>query len=62
MYLKYIMDSDFIMNAIFIFAGLILYSYTIMMLRDAISQCASFNYEPKGTYVVVGIFIFMLFL
>lgn len=59
-YIKYIMNSDYIVNAVFIFAGLILYSYTIMMLREAIAQCATFQFEPKGSYVVLGIFVFIL--
>ena len=31
-----------VVNAIFTFAGLLLYFYTIMMLRNAIDQSASF--------------------
>ena len=31
-----------VVNAIFTFVGLLLYFYTIMMLRNAINQCASF--------------------
>lgn len=41
-YLIYLSSSITILNILFTLAGVSLYLYTIMMLRSAISQCASF--------------------
>ena len=56
----YLITSYNVINAIFTFTGLMLYFYTIMMLRNAIAECASFHFETKGTYVICALYCFLL--
>lgn len=50
------------LNVVFTVCGLILYCYTIMMIRRAIKQCAEFRFETCGSYFICGMFIFILVL
>ena len=56
----FLITSYNVLNLIFTFLGLLLYLYTIMMLRQAIQRCASFQFETSVTYVICGIFLFIL--
>ena len=49
-----------ICNDIIILSALVLYSYTIVILRRAIAKCSSYQFETRGTYVITGLYIFML--
>ena len=51
-----------VFNAFFTFMGLLLYFYTIMMLRNAINQCAAFQFEVGGTYIICALYGFILLL
>ena len=56
----FLITSFNVLNLILTFLGLLLYFYTIMMLRQAIQRCASFQFETSVTYVICGIFFFIL--
>ena len=49
-----------ICNNTVILAALVIYSYTIVLLRSAIAKCASFDFETTGTYMIAGLYCFNL--
>ena len=61
-YVMYINVSCNVFNIMFNFTALLLYFYTIMMLRNAINQCASFQFDVRGTYIICGLYGFILLL
>ena len=56
----YLMIASNVCNDVIILTALILYSYTIVILRSAIAKCASFQFETTGTYVIAGLYCFTL--
>lgn len=52
------MMANYIFNLFFTLSGLLIYIYTITMLRRSIAQCASFQFETRGTYLICGIYAF----
>lgn len=58
----YLSISFNVINAIFTFGGLMLYFYTIMMLRNAINQCTSFKFDVGGTVVIFTLYLLILML
>ena len=46
-----------VFNVGFGLAGMILYTYTIMMLRRAIAECDTFQFKMFGTYTIGFIFV-----
>ena len=61
-YVVHLNVSYNVINSFFTFMGLLLYFCTIMMLRNAINQCTTFQFEIGGTYVICGLYGFILFL
>ena len=49
-------------NNIIVLLVLILYSFTIILLRKSIAKCASFQFETRGTYVIASLYIVTLFI
>lgn len=47
-----------ICNDVIILCAMILYTYTICLLRSAIAHTSSFQFDTKGTYVITGLFFF----
>ena len=43
-------------NDIIVLLGLILYSYTIVLLRRSIAKCTSYQFETTGTYVIMSMY------
>ena len=46
-----------VINDLIILAALILYTYTIFLLKNSIAKCASFQFQTTGTYVIIGIYV-----
>ena len=49
-----------IFNTLFTFAGLVLYCYTVLLLRTAIKNCAKFQFDTKGTNLICILYAFLL--
>ena len=43
-------------NDFIVLLGLILYSYTIVLLRRSIAKCTSYQFETTGTYVIMAMY------
>ena len=57
---KIISQGAHIFNTLFTFAGLILYCYTTFLLREAIKNCAKFQFDTKGTNLICWLYAFLL--
>ena len=44
-------------NNVIVLLVLILYSFTIILLRKSIAKCASYQFETRGTYVITSLYI-----
>jgi len=51
------MCAYYVASLFFTLSGLLLYLYTIMMLRKSIALCSSFKFESRGTYLICGIYL-----
>ena len=47
-------------NDVIILTALVLYSFTIILLRLAIANCASFQFETGGTYFIIALYTMSL--
>ena len=47
-----------ICNEVVIVMGVAAYSYTTYIIRRAITKCASFNFDTRGTYALIGLYCF----
>lgn len=45
-------------NVVIMIVGVAAYSYTTYIVRRAITKCASFDFDTRGTYALIGLYCF----
>jgi len=55
-FIQPLITVNYLINLGFILSALLLYSYTIKMVRKSISQCSSFKFDTRATYFIGGMY------